>query len=164
MKLKDRLRPLPGDWVIRKEEPEDKKLDALAKVLQAELKWNVHFEKREAEHDVIVATGAYVKPKPDADGPGAIDVFVDGKDSHGMAAGDLNGFCRSLGELCNVEFVVEATGGKSGIFWRNHTGANLSREDADKMLANVAAQTGLTFARARRVTSHWVAVTEEKGR
>ncbi|HWE96099.1 MAG TPA: sigma-70 family RNA polymerase sigma factor [Tepidisphaeraceae bacterium] len=157
--LKDGLRPLPGDWVIRKDLQEGKKVEALGKIIRDELKWKVHFEKRSAEHDVIIVTGRFVAPKDNPEH--MIDIFIDEKPNGGAAAGGLDGFLRALGELCNTETIDEAVAPPSnGVFWRTHTGSNLSREKADKMLANVTAQTGLQFKRARRVTSHWVAVQE----
>ena len=162
IKLKDGLRPLPGDWVIRKNLPEDKKIEALGKIIRDELKWKVHFEKKSAEHDVIVASGTFTAPKenPEHLGP-MVDVFIDAKPGGGMAAGGLDGFLRTLGELCNTETIDEATAPPTnGVFWRVHTGSNLSREQADKMLANVTARTGLQFKHARKVTSHWVAVQD----
>ncbi|MDB5174715.1 MAG: hypothetical protein JWN51_3488 [Phycisphaerales bacterium] len=159
MKLKDGLRPLPGDWVIRKSLPEDKKIEALGKILRDELKWKIHFEKRSAEHDVIVASGAFTPPKDNPDH--MVDVFIDAKPNGGASAGGLDGFLRALGELCNTETIDEATAPPTnGVFWRVHTGSNLSREQADKMLANVTAQTGLQFKHTRKVTSHWVAVQD----
>jgi hypothetical protein len=164
MPLKDRLRPLPGEWVLRKEATEDQRMADLARVLRNELKWKVRFEKRAAEHDVIVATGTFKPPPPTGKStlPGTIAVFVDGKPDNGMAAGDLPTLVRTLGELCATETILEATfDPKASCFWSVHTGTNLRPEQADKMLANVAAQTGLRFARAKRVTTHWVAVAGE---
>ena len=157
MPPKDKSRVVPGDWVLRPDTSEEAKMQALGEVGRKELGWQVHFEQRQAEHEVIVARGRFTKPADSRDG--MVHVFVEPQDaSRGAGAGDLREFLVGLGELLDTEVIDEAEPTKEGVFWRNRVGAGVSRERADKLLANVAKQTGLRFARERRLTTRWVAV------
>jgi RNA polymerase sigma factor (sigma-70 family) len=158
--LKDQLRQIPGDWVVRPDLGEDKLMDALATIFREQIGWKIRFEKRSAEHNVIVARGSYSKPHTK---DGAIELRVDGMGARGgMGAGNVRRLVTMLGEMTEVESVDETAANVEGVFWSDHIGGKLTPENADKLLANVSKQTGLTFTREKRVTAHWVAVPVEK--
>lgn len=158
----DRMRDLPGDYVVRPGLTDQQKLDALAGILKRDLKWAVRFEPREEERAVIVAKGKY-RPRPPTPAEGEfpmVKVFLDPKAKRvGMNAGDMKRFLRGLGEMADVEFIDETEGAKS-VFWSNHVGGAISDAHLDELLRNVEGETGLKFERGRRMTLEWGVVGE----
>jgi RNA polymerase sigma factor (sigma-70 family) len=168
--LKDRLRPVPGDWVVRENATTEQKMDGLGRVLREQLGWKVSFEKRDVEREVFVARGTYahVPLAPDGDDQGAglgdlVHLYVDGlSGDRGAAIGDVAGFLTVVGELMGTEVVDDTDHAKATVMWRNHAGAMVAPESRDRLLENVTKQTGLKFVREKRMIARWFLVPAEK--
>jgi hypothetical protein len=166
--LKDRLRPVPGDWVIRPESTTEQRMEAISRVLRTQLGWKVTLEQRQVERELFVARGQFrYAPLPkqlDAEGgddgmPQLVHFYVDSlSGERGAAIGDVSALLTAAGELMETEIVNESEPAKGPITWRNHAGAMVPPESRDKLVANIAKQTGLTFKRERRMTSRWFLV------
>jgi len=166
--LKDRLRPVPGDWVIRPDSSTEKRMEALGQVLRTQLGWKVTFEQRQVEREVYVARGRFqytpLPKQPDADDqqagmPSLVHLYVESlSGERGAAIGDVHGLLTAAGELMETEVVDESTPGKETVTWRNHAGAMVPPESRDKLMDNIGKQTRLTFNRERWMVSRWFLV------
>jgi hypothetical protein len=64
--------------------------------------------------------------------------------------------------LMATEVVNEAEPSKESAMWRNHAGAKVPPAAREKLLENVAKQTGLTFVKENRMTTRWFLVPAGK--
>jgi hypothetical protein len=170
--LKERLRPVPGDWIIRPDSTPDQRMEQIGTILRTQTGWKNRFEKRQVEREVVVAQGRFAyAPLPgqpddgdrDAGMPNLVHLYVDDlSGERGAAIGDVRGFLTAAGELMETEVVDETEGRKATVLWRNHAGAMVAPASADKLLEHVSTQTGLRFARERRMTWRWFIVPIEK--
>jgi hypothetical protein len=143
---------------------EDQMVATIAREIRITAEWPVRFELRKIQRDVFVARGAYVPtaPPPSPDQPPLIRIHLDkpGKPTN-HNAGDLANFLVALGETMDTEVIDETDAPKpQGIFWTNDVSGGVTGEFRPKLLANLTAQTGLTFTPERRMRDTWVAVVE----
>jgi RNA polymerase sigma factor (sigma-70 family) len=160
----DRMRPLEGDWVLATGATEEQCVAAIAKEIRITAEWPVRFERRPMMRDVFVARGTYAPtvtpPKPKE--PPLLRIHLDkpGKPKN-HAAGDLANFLLALGETMDTEVIDELDAPKpQSLFWTNDVSAGVAGEFRAKVLANLTAQTGITFTAERRMRDTWVAVVE----
>ena len=163
---------LPGDWTIREDANREDLLAALEPIIQKAAGRRIHFEKRAVERDVIVAHGT----AKDLDWQTKVQIYaekkVQGGDS-GTSHGNLQGLVGAVGEPIGIYMINEAKTvepepkGAASFGWDYYLDANSSKmgdrreELTDKVLKNVAEQTGLTFTRERRPVDVWF-VTEQR--
>lgn len=158
----DRMRQLPGDWVIRAGATDVQKLAELEQILKTQLNWPVKFKATVEEREVFIATGRYDPPGLEIkDVDRMVHVFVGKKGKNvGARANQLDGFLVALGEAINVEIIDETETPSVGVYWRDHVGGGIAPEFIDDLLANVSRQTLLQFRRENRKTLKWIAETE----
>jgi hypothetical protein len=161
---------LAGDWVIRPDAPESEKLVALGRIASEAHGRLLHFQSREVERDVIVATGRFeVRPLDGAADKGSVHLFVGKPDSNsggGGGSGDLPSFLQTLGTRVGVAVIdqTQAPPPMERISWRHDPSAYLTRDPpgpakdgkVTELLDTLSKQTGLKFERARRKVPVWV--------
>jgi len=149
-----------GDWVIRGG-PMDKMDDAdvlkqLSALLSKESNRPVRVERKAVERDVLVASGSFTTPFSQAT---PIDIYIaDLKDTGGggEGSGSLQELLDEVGDRLNIPMIDETGGHYFVEHWKMHSDAYFPptngrhTEMADKLLANLQRQTGLTFRHETR--------------
>ncbi len=153
----DRLRQLPGDWVLRPGATTDELMADLAKILQLRGGWNVKFEKTRVERDLYIARGAFNLDKSLPPEKRGVDLYLDQKKKHlSMNAGNVDDLLIFTGELMNQEIVNETTTPRAGMFWTNYIGAAVTGRFKDVLLDHIAEQTDIDFHIEKRMTDLWI--------
>jgi RNA polymerase sigma factor (sigma-70 family) len=156
MDEKDRLREVPGDWVVRPGATTEELMAGLEKILQQRAGWNVKFEKQQVERDLYIARGAYVPDEKVPLDKRLIELYLDQKKRHvSTHAGNISDFLISVGELMNHEIIDETTTSKTSIFWRNYIGPMVTGRYKDVLLDHITEQTNINFHIERRMTTLW---------
>ncbi|MFN0053609.1 MAG: M56 family metallopeptidase, partial [Planctomycetales bacterium] len=162
---------IPGDWVVRRDAPEESRLEQLNTILADKAKIPVRLEFRIVEQAVYVVEGKYkLTPLPGYAGEDrtqledrlsitdALHVFAqEGGQLRAGGTGDFQAFLDNLGSWVNSPIVDETTSRPvRELSWQyfgppgplpNESGVN---DETDRVLSNVAKQTGFTFNRAIR--------------
>jgi hypothetical protein len=151
----DKLRQLPGDWVLRPGATTEELMADLSKILRQRTGWDVTFDKQRVERELFIARGTYSTDNIPLE-KRMLELYLDQKKNHvSHNGGTLNEFLIFVGELMNHEIVDETTTPKSGIYWKTFIGANISDKYADRLLDNISDQIPITFSRERRLTTLW---------
>jgi hypothetical protein len=157
-----------GDYIVREPSTTSQKLDALAKIMNGIAGTKYRFAEQKRQREVVVATGSYsFKPKADAPDQTAVHIYADAYDRNGRDGGggttDVASLISFVSQLCDVPILVETDLSQGGMAkFRIHQSA-YSGESAgrlDKMLANLADQTGLKFEKVKREVPVWALVAE----
>lgn len=164
----DAKRPLKGDWILRPQATIEQKLADLTKIFHEQLNWPVHFEKRSAQRPVFVARGPfhYTPAEGASPMPGAhymLHWYVGDKvpkQQNGLSAGKVPELLVSLGESIGREIVDEA-GSNEQLFWANHITGDVTGPNAELLLKNITAQTGITFTPENRTVDYWAIVPDK---
>lgn len=159
----DRMRTLEGDWVIRADASEADRMATIAEQIFLATEWPVKFEKQLIEREVFVARGKY-KPTAPSPSPGEPPFILVYLDKHGQPSnrgvGNVANFLVALGEIMNTE-IIDETGdsNRDGVYWSNFVSGGVAGPFREKMLKNVADQTGITFTPDKRKCDVWIATT-----
>jgi hypothetical protein len=167
-------KPLPGDWVVRPDVPDEVFARDLEAVLRRDLRLPIHLEFREEKRDVYVARGRFqftpstvevvrtgpnaakqTKPAP------AIKIFgkrmYSGPGSGGGGSGNFKECLNWVGRWIETPIVNEVTDTPNEVTWRlqadfRRKGQPEENEDRDPalVLANIERQTGVHFTKERR--------------
>ncbi len=173
--------PCSGDWVVREGASNDELVNQLATILREQLALPVRMEFREAEREVYVASGQYKwaplasqsqQTAPD-DSTKSDQIEIYGKQivpdsGAGGGCGNFEKFLDWLGRWINAPVVSDVRQPPAHqLCWHLHerspsTLQTLGEDHAPSLvLANISAQTGLTFkAETRRVRILFVERTE----
>jgi hypothetical protein len=164
------VRPLEGDWVVRKATPPEERLAALGGVLRQRFGRDVRIEKRKAEREVVVVTGALPRDLP---GGPSVRVYTDPQDLRheptGGGSGTLDRLFETLGGALDRKF-VDKTAPRAGarpIGWHWYHSASAADRDAAKarlLLDNVSRQTGLRFTIRTAEVEVWAVTDEAEGK
>jgi RNA polymerase sigma factor (sigma-70 family) len=156
---------LAGDWTIRTGIPREELLKALEPIILKTTGRKIHFEKQNVERDVIVAHGTM---KGDFQRGAGVKIYAEEAANFNGRNGKLADLLGVIGEQLDTYVVNEAQADNKGFFefkYSPDTGAsnmrNRRKELTDKVLKNVADQTGLTFTHEKRFVDVWF-ITEEK--
>ncbi|HTU27560.1 MAG TPA: efflux RND transporter periplasmic adaptor subunit, partial [Pirellulales bacterium] len=153
---------LAGDWVVRPDAPAEQVLAQLETILREELALPIKLEFRQIERPVYVAVGTYrYQPIPQRAAAGrtndTIEVFAKHLHENGGGSGNFDEMLNWIGDWIGTPIVSEAAEPHpKTITWLLHARspftAQMQAEDHDPeaVLANIAAQTGLTFQRQTR--------------
>lgn len=162
---------LPGDWIVRSTASQRAKLNALAQILRSDFGKAVRFDQQQVEREVIVARGIFkYQPLPGvkshkrdsvyiADDPQADEWAMEG-------TGPLEDLLGAMGDLVRMPVIdlTERPGpGLTAWAARPVPSGPSGPVKLEKLLDNVAQQTGLSFELERRSVSVWrVAETSEE--
>jgi Leucine-rich repeat (LRR) protein len=164
---------IPGDWVIRPRVADEQIIRQLDAILQNELSLKLHMEFRQVPRRVYVARGNYrLTPLPGNSGKDTtsyedktvetdrIEIFskhLIPDSGSGGGTGKFDEFLDWLGQWVGAPIVSEVgTRPKGEVTWRLHGRSPFTKEmraedrDASQVLANITAQTGLTFKEETR--------------
>lgn len=151
-------RHVPGEFVLRTGVPAEKVVPRLEQILREELQLPIQLALVEVEREVIVVGGKY-ESKPRANRrANTVDLFaVAPKDAPaGGGSGTFDEFLKETGGFIGRRLINNlAETPKSRIMWRYHNSEQVlpgpdPNQDADGVLKNVTAQTGLTFKPEKR--------------
>lgn len=161
------LKPLPGDWVVQEDAVmrPNRTLPQIENILKKDFQLDVRLEFHEVIKPVYVARGDYAytglpdsKLQMDPTRPNAdfVEVFEDDayrKSGRGQpGSGSLRDFFDHVAVWCKVSIIDETTKPPFVVSWRHHfePGKVPREENPDRILPNVAKQTGLTFTKEDR--------------
>jgi hypothetical protein len=163
---------LPGDWTIRDGVSQETFLAALEPILIKATGHSIHFEKRMAEREAIIAQGQFTLEAWEKAQP--IQIFSETTNynkagSLGGGVGDLQEFLKRVGERLNVYIVNDAQTDSRlpkplQFQWTYHSDADAPRmgnrrsELTDRVLNNLAEQTGLLFAHTNQAVEVWAII------
>jgi RNA polymerase sigma factor (sigma-70 family) len=156
---------LPGDWTIRENANRETLLVALEPIIFKATGRHIHFEKRTVERDVIVAHGT----AKDLNWQTKVLIYAEKSKVRGggMGSGTLQQLLGFVGEQLNVYMVNDAKTaepeppGAASFDWNYYPDANFSKmgdrreELTDKVLNNLATQTGLSFTHTNQAVGIW---------
>ncbi len=160
---------MSGDWIMRKDIPQEELLQALEQIIKEETGKDIHFVKQKAEAKVIVARGTYrLTPLPDAKEKDCVHVFTDKMDTYqgaGGGRGTVGRFLRWVGDhRINTMILAQTESADVELSWRNHYSSDLSglepykqqhNEKVEMLLSNLARQMGLIFERGTTAVERW---------
>ena len=160
---------LAGDWIIRADVGREELLKALEPVILKATGRKIHFTKQSVERDVIVSHGT----AKDLTWQTPVQIYAEKPNGRGggQGGGTLQQLLSLMGDQLGLNIVNEAKTAQPEppdtvtFDWKYFPDANYSKmgnrrdELTDKVLKNVADQTGLTFTREKRFVDVWV-VTE----
>jgi RNA polymerase sigma factor (sigma-70 family) len=155
---------LTGDWTIRDGVNREDLLAALEPIILKATGRKIHFEKRTVEREVIVARG-----RSGINWQNVVQIYAENpKGSYGRGFGKLQQLLGTLGDQLNI-YVVNETQTNTLLGdqfeWHYYSDSDYSKmgnrraELTEKVLKNVAAQTGLSFTHEQRPVEIWF-VTE----
>jgi|GEM_PF-2592461 len=156
---------LPGDWTIRENANRETLLVALEPIIFKATGRHIHFEKRTVERAVIVAHGT----AKDLNWQTKVLIYAEKSKVRGggMGSGTLQQLLGLVGEQLNVYMVNDAKTaepeppGAASFDWNYYPDANFSKmgdrreELTDKVLNNLATQTGLSFTHTNQAVGIW---------
>jgi len=168
---------MPGDWILRKDTSQEDKLHALEKILEEDFGRHIRFIRRQVDREVIVARGEYhFNPLTGTYNDSRIHIYADILIDKGAGGGrgNVSKFLRTVGSRLNVCVVDERReeGNEDDDearlhYWAFHRDSHheeMTDEDrmakVNKVLANLARQTSLTFTIERRPVDIWFIVED----
>ena len=123
-------------------------MESLAKTFREQTDWKIRFEKRKAEHEVIVARGTYTAPANAKDG--MVDVFVEGRGGNpSTTAGNVGSIRHPAWRVDGDRNHLRSHASRRQCILALARWRNLSAADARKMLDNIEKQTGLRASPAK---------------
>jgi beta-lactamase regulating signal transducer with metallopeptidase domain len=154
-------RRVPGDWVIRTGVGQEQIVKELAAILNKEGAAPIRMGFREVQRPVYVVDGTYeYKPIPGGHGRDAIDIFGKQPVPNNVSGGGAAGFREFLdwvGQWIGTPIVSELKSPpQSDLSFFAHGRSPFTKEteaedhDAKLVLANITAQTGLSFRKETR--------------
>jgi len=159
---------MSGDWIVRKDTPQEELLQALEKIVKDETARDIDFVKQKVETEVIIAEGKYnFQLLPNITDGQYVLISTNNTDTYtggGGGSGMLDKFLRWVGNRVGMNVVDETEAEGVELSWRNHDSSELSRlnHDAepynqrlDLLLKNLTRQTGLTFERETATVEKW---------
>ncbi|MGB2866627.1 MAG: M56 family metallopeptidase, partial [Sedimentisphaerales bacterium] len=166
---------MSGDWILRKDTPQEQLLQALEQIIKKETGRGIRFVKQKVETEVIVARGKYhLTPLPNAKKKDCVQVYTDKMDTDsgaGGGSGKLSKFLRFVGNHRIKKIIIDRTeSGDVELSWRNHYSSDISwleqykqqyKERADMLLNNLSRQMGLTFEREKITVEKWFVAEQE---
>ena len=162
---------LPGDWTIREGVSQEAFLAALEPILFKATGHKIHFENRMVEREAVIAQGQFKLEVWEKAMP--IQIYSEKTNSTflGNGFGNLQEFLKRAGERLNVYVVDDVQMNpqeptRFQLEWTYHSDADSSRmgkrraELTDKVLNNLAAQTGLSFTHTNQAVEV-LSITEQ---
>lgn len=150
---------LPGDWVVRKDTPDPKRIAALQNIINQEFGRNIRLVPRTVERDVLVASGnVSVRPLPKQFANAVAIYLQDRKRNLSMTAGSVSNFLGDLSDLTGMKIINETTPPRKQIFWSNYVKPQElagSKTAQEHVLKNIEDQSGITFRHERRPVEIW---------
>jgi RNA polymerase sigma factor (sigma-70 family) len=144
----------PGDWIARTGATTEQKMAALGAIVSKELGRSVHFEKRKANQNVIVARGilsAGASATTINVGPDPASTSPNTQTAHTT----VDRLIRNIGWSVQVPVIDESSTPDANVSWRiNGPYTN----QVESVLTNVSRQTGLSFTREKRDCDVWFMV------
>ena len=165
-----RLRPVEGDWIVRKSAPREKRIAALQDILRQRLRREVVIEKRKVEREVVAVSGTLPRELP---GGEAVHLYTDPRDlgdaPSGGGSGTLTEFFASVGGQLDRKFIDETAPPAAArrLIWHWHMSASGIEANDNKiklLLANLSQQTGLTFTRRTDEVEVWKLTDPAEGK
>ncbi len=147
--------PMPGDWVIRSDTPREKVLAGVADRLSARLGRDIHFERQTQDRDVIVVAGRFDASRIKQLPGGALVVGTAppaGPRQLKPSRGTLKEILGQFGQTVRTRVIDQATNSNVTIAWWDF---DVKRNDLDREMDALAAQTGLTFRTESRKAEIW---------
>jgi protocatechuate 3,4-dioxygenase beta subunit len=164
---------LPGDWVVRPGQSNEAVVRELERIVREELKLPLRLEFREVQREVYVARGRYrLTPLPGQPAEeklhltdetittDPVQIFGEAlvpNSGAGGGTGEFAEFLKWLGRWIETPILDEATERpKRQISWHLHERSPSTAQsrqedhDAERVLRNITAQTGLSFTKERR--------------
>jgi len=152
---------VPGDWIYRVGQPEEKMIRALEIRLQRTLKKKIALRVRKVEREVVVVRGDYRSLPVAGRNKDEIEIYgkqiVPGGGGAGGGSGTYPEFLRWVGDWIQRPVVGElASPPKQPLSWyynaRSPSTEQMRREDHDEslVLKHLEEQTALKFTRERR--------------
>lgn len=169
---------MPGDWILRKDTSQEDKLHALENILKEDFGRHIRFIRRRVDREVIVARGQFhFNPLTGTYDDSRVHIYADILIDKGAGGGrgNVSKFLRTVGSRLNVCVVDERReeGNEDDDearvhYWAFHRDSHheeITDEDrmakVNKVLANLARQTSLTFTIERRSVDIWFIVEDE---
>jgi RNA polymerase sigma factor (sigma-70 family) len=165
---------LPGDWTIRDGVSQETFLAALEPILLKATGHSIHFEKKLVQSDAIIAQGQFTIETWQKTLSQPIQIYSETTNYTkgrflGNGFGDLQEFLKRVGERLNIYIVNDAQTDSRlpepfQFQWTYHSDADAPRmgsrrsELTDKVLNNLAAQTGLSFMHTNQAVEVWAIV------
>jgi len=165
---------MSGDWIVRKDTPQEELLQALEQMVKDETGRDIDFVKKKVETEVIVAKGKYdFLPLPNITDGKYVLISTKKTDTYtggGGGSGTLGKFLRWVGNRIEMNIIDETEAEGIELSWRNHDSSDLSRLNHDTepynrrlnlLLKNLSQQTGLTFKRNTAAVWKWIVADRE---
>jgi peroxiredoxin len=155
-------RKIPGDWIVARDAPLAKRLEALDRVLQNELPKPLRIERKQVEREVVAVRGQYrfvpLRPEDKYIHVSTGDRDLD--DVNGGGSGAFSEWLDWMSSLTGIRFIAETEQPPDlKLQWYQHPSTVLDKPSAaerlDLVLANLARQTSLEFDRQRRLVDVW---------
>ncbi len=166
---------MSGDWIVRKDTPQEELLQALKQIVKDETAREIEFVKKKVETEVIIARGKYdFKPLPNVKEENYVLICTDKMHAYiegpGGGSGTVSKFLRWVGNRVQMPVIDETESEDIKIYWRNHDSSDLRRlrhndelynEKLKMLLNNLSRQTGLTFERTTAPVEKWFIAEQE---
>ena len=157
---------IDGDWVVRINDPLERRMKAMESLLSAITARNLLIEERPVEQDVIVVRGKWTFMPPSAPArsrrPNSVHFYTDRIDEQGGAgggSGDFGQLMHRLEQIAGKKVVDEVEVLPQGkVLWENsHSADRASQSEAGlaQLLLNLQQQTGLEYLRTKRQVPVW---------
>ena len=159
---------MSGDWIVRKDTPQEELLRALEQILKDETSREIDFVKQNVETEVIIAKGKYnFQLLPNITDGQYVLISTNNTDTYtggGGGSGTLGKFLRWVGNRVGMNIIDETEAEDIELSWRNHDSSELSRlnhdgepynQKLDLLLKNLTRQTGLTFSGETATVEKW---------
>jgi hypothetical protein len=157
--------PVNGDWVIRINDPIDRRVKAMESILSAIVKKDLVIEKKEVEQDVIVVRGKWNFTPVEGAPPrrtNSVHFYVgkiDEQEGAGGGSGDFRQLMFRLEEIAGRKVIEEVEVKPTReVEWSNNRSddqAHKSESAMIELLENLGKQTGLEYIRTRRAIPKW---------
>jgi ankyrin repeat protein/type II secretory pathway component GspD/PulD (secretin)/beta-lactamase regulating signal transducer with metallopeptidase domain len=159
---------MSGDWIVRKDTPQEDLLLALEQIIKEETGKEIDFVKQKVKTEVIIAKGKYnFQLLPNITDGQYVLISTNKTDTYtggGGGSGTLVEFLKWVGNRVEMNVIDETEAEGIELSWRNHNSSDLSRLNHDAepynqrlnlLLNNLTLQTGLTFSRKTATVEKW---------
>ena len=156
---------LPGDWIVRRDAPTERRMAALETLLQSQ-GMRVHFEKRRVPREIVIARGSFqFQPVAESKWATGVNIYGDklGPTGRGGASGDITAFLKDLGDQLDRRIINQVDPSREPFRWMYHDSGDLRstppgppfEQKLDRILSNVSTQTGLKFEKSTADEDVW---------
>lgn len=146
-----------GDWIVRAQTPDQRRMQALALILQSATERKIEITWNPIYAYCVVVQGSWNRPENGPDEPKTLRFAqIVTKDTPGVIQGPPEDFLRILEENCRCRFINETGDRPNTVSWLDDAPSGFwDAVERRSIFRTLESQTSLRFTESRRPISIW---------